>query len=207
MGWLFIEKYWSTSNAPDDITYSAFKKEVTKGNVKDITITGLDIKGSYIQPKDKKFKTYLPYEDKELPAFLEQHNVEVKATPSTQSPWLILILNGIPYLLIIGVHLLHPPSGAVWAVNQAFSFGRSRAKLLTENRVKVTFDDVAGVEEAKEELKEVVDFLKYPKKYQALGARIPKGVLLLGAPGTGEDTSGKSYCRRGRCPLLLYQRL
>jgi cell division protease FtsH len=200
MGYLFLEKYWTTTTAPDDINYSSFRKEVVKGNVKEITITRMEIKGTYVTPKDKKFKTFIPFEDPKLMEFLDQYNVDVKATPPTENPWWFYVFNFLPYLLLIGFIFLilrQAQSGG----SQAFSFGRSRAKLMTDNRGKVTFDDVAGVEEAKEELKEVVDFLKYPKKYQALGARIPKGVLLLGAPGTGKTLLGRAIAGEAGVPF------
>ncbi len=201
LGYVFLEKYWTATNAPEDITYSTFRKEVAKGNVKDIVVTNMEIKGVYIQPKDKKFKTYLPFEDPKLMEFLDQHNVEVKATPPSDTPWWLVALNFFPYLLLIGFIFLILRQAQTGG-NQAFSFGRSRAKLLTDNRAKVTFEDVAGIEEAKEELKEVVDFLKYPKKYQALGARIPKGVLLLGAPGTGKTLLGRAIAGEAGVPFF-----
>lgn len=202
LGYVFLEKYWTAANAPEDITYSTFRKEVEKGNIKEVTVTNMEIKGVYIQPKDKKFKTYIPFEDPKLMEFLDQHNVEVKATPPSDTPWWLVALNFFPYLLLIGFIFLILRQAQTGG-NQAFSFGRSRAKLLTDNRAKVTFEDVAGVEEAKEELGEVVDFLKYPKKYQALGARIPKGVLLLGAPGTGKTLLGRAIAGEAGVPFFF----
>lgn len=200
LGYVVLEKYWTSTNSPEDINYSTFRQEVEKKNVKEVTITHTEIRGTYIQPKDKKFKTYMPFEDAKLTEFLGQYNVEIKATPPSDTPWWLVALNFFPYLLLIGFIILilrQAQSGG----SQAFSFGRSRAKLFTDNRGKVTFDDVAGVEEAKEELKEVVDFLKYPKKYQAMGARIPKGVLLLGAPGTGKTLLGRAIAGEAGVPF------
>ena len=108
----------------------------------------MEIKGLYVQPKDKKFKTYVPFEDPKLMEFLDQHNVDVKATPPSDTPWWLVALNFFPYLLLIGFIFLILRQAQTGG-NQAFSFGRSRAKLLTDNRAKVTFEDVAGVEEGK----------------------------------------------------------
>jgi cell division protease FtsH len=201
IGYVFLERYIATSAGPEDVNYSAFIKEVTRGNVKEVTFTRTEIKGIFVQPKDKKFKTVMPFEDPKLSELLAQHNVEIKATAPNETPWWLIVLNFTPYFLLIGFIFLILRQAQTGG-NQAFSFGRSRAKLLTDNRAKVTFDDVAGVEEAKEELREVVDFLKYPKKYQALGARIPKGVLLLGAPGTGKTLLGRAIAGEAGVPFF-----
>ncbi|MDQ7822172.1 MAG: ATP-dependent zinc metalloprotease FtsH [Candidatus Eremiobacteraeota bacterium] len=201
LGFLLLERYRTSSTDVKDLNYSEFRKEVQSGNVKEVTISHTELRGILKTPKDAKFKTFIPYEDDKLAEFLESNSVVVKASPPTDTPWWYVALNFFPYLLLIGFIFLilrQAQSGG----SQAFSFGRSRAKLLTDNRSKVTFEDVAGVEEAKEELKEVVDFLKYPKKYQALGARIPKGVLLLGAPGTGKTLLGRAIAGEAGVPFF-----
>lgn len=200
VAYALLDKYWNTANNPEDINYSAFRKEVGNGNVREVTISNNEIKGIFVSPKDKKFKTFMPFPDEKLLEFLDTHKVEIKAKPPSDTPLWLVALNFFPYLLLIGFIFLilrQAQSGG----SQAFSFGRSRAKLFSDNRGKVTFDDVAGVEEAKEELKEIVDFLKYPKKYQAMGARIPKGVLLLGAPGTGKTLLGRAIAGEAGVPF------
>jgi cell division protease FtsH len=188
---IVVANYSKVTSPIKDLSYSEFKQKVETGKIKEVTyIDDRTIKGVLnkgMAKSEQQFKTIIPKgsEDKLLP-FLEQNKVEIKAKPPQETSWLMVAFSILPYLLLIGFFVLLFRQAQSAGGSQAFSFGRSKAKQLGDTKGKVTFDDVAGVEEAKEELKEVVDFLRSPSKYKSLGARIPKGVLLLGAPGTGK---------------------
>ena len=198
---LLMRVFMPASGATEPIPYSKFEAELEKANIREVTIANGEIKGEFKTPQGSKFKTYYGFrDDQALQDRLRDKGVQVTFVQVSETPWWYVVVNFLPYLLLFGFFILimrQAQSGG----SQAFSFGRSRAKLMSDNRAKVTFDDVAGVEEAKEELKEVVDFLKYPKKYQSLGARIPKGVLLLGGPGTGKTLLGRAIAGEAGVPF------
>ena len=163
--------------------FSEFVEAVEKGDVSEIIIQGRVIRGKL--RNDEHFKTFAP-DDPDLMRMLREKKVEISVRPEEGDPWYIAILvQWFPMLLLIGVWVFFMRQMQMGG-GKAMSFGKSRAKLLTENQHKVTFSDVAGVEEAKQELEEIIAFLKDPKKFTRLGGRIPKGVLLVGAPGTGK---------------------
>ena len=149
----------------------------------------------------QRFSTYTP-NDPTLVDTLVRHNVQVKAEPLEEAPWYVTVLaSWFPMLLLIGVWIFfmrQMQSGG----GKAMSFGRSRAKMVTQEETKVTFADVAGVDEAKEELQEVVDFLSNPKKFTRLGGRIPKGVLLVGSPGTGKTLLARAVAGEAGVPFF-----
>jgi cell division protease FtsH len=167
----------------EEIIFSDFIEQVDKGQVSEVTIQGENIFGTLAN--GKTFKTYTPKESGLVPK-LQQKGVKIAAKPSEESPWYMTVLvSWFPTLLLIGVWIFFMRQMQAGG-GKAMSFGKSRARLMSDKTKKVTFEDVAGIEEAKAELKEIVEFLKDPKKFTRLGGRIPKGVLLVGAPGTGK---------------------
>ncbi|MCK4940935.1 ATP-dependent metallopeptidase FtsH/Yme1/Tma family protein, partial [candidate division WOR-3 bacterium] len=189
-----------------EIPYSLFLQELRHNNVTEVTITEKSIKGQLqtaIEVEEKgvfsEFTTLIPFEDPALAEELVKYNVEV--TVKQKSGWGGIIVSILPWLLLIGVWVFfirQMQSGQ----NRALGFGRSRAKVLLENRLNVTFKDVAGVDEAKEELTEVIEFLKAPRKFTRLGGRIPKGVLLLGPPGTGKTLMARAVAGEAGVPFI-----
>jgi len=181
------------------LSFSEFLQVLEKGQVKEVTIQGSDIKGTLAE--GKSFTTYAP-EDPRLVERLTEKNVSITAKPKDESPWyLSALISWIPMLLLIGVWILfmrQMQSGGT----KAMSFGRSKARLMTQDKMKVTFADVAGVDEAKEELEEIIEFLKEPKRFTSLGGRIPKGVLLLGPPGTGKTLMAKAVAGEAGVPFF-----
>jgi cell division protease FtsH len=187
-----------------DVPFSEFVASVDAGKVKEVVIRGQEITGKYVDSagKDKKqFKTYAP-DDPDLVKNLRAKNVRITAKPMDDNPWyMTLIVSWLPMLLLIGVWIFFMRQMQAGG-GKAMSFGKSRAKLLTESTNKVTFADVAGIEEAKEELQEIIAFLKDPKKFTRLGGRIPKGVLLVGSPGTGKTLLAKAIAGEAGVPFF-----
>ena len=183
-----------------DITFSQFIAQVDKGKVRDVTISGNEIRGHFFD--GASFQSYAP-QDPNLVSRLQQKGVNITATPPNgSSPSLLgILISWFPMLLLIGVWIFfmrQMQSGS----GRAMGFGRSPASLLSEKRGHITFNDVAGVEEAKEDLVEVVDFLKDPSKFQKLGGRIPRGVLLVGPPGTGKTLLARAVAGEANVPFF-----
>lgn len=182
------------------ITYSKFTEQVQAKQVKKVTFQGDQVKGELVS--GQPFVTTVPTNDTTLWPVLKANNVETAVTPTDNGMSLLSILiNWFPMLLIIGVWLFfmrQMQSGG----GKAMGFGKSRAKLLTERQGRVTFEDVAGVDEAKDDLKEIVDFLRDPQKFQRLGGRIPKGVLLVGPPGTGKTLLARAIAGEANVPFF-----
>ena len=182
------------------VSFTEFNREVVQGAVKKVSIQGNEIHGEL--STGQAFVTYAP-DDPNLVQRMLDHNVSINVQPVDDGmPTLMSIfINWVPFLLLIGVWIFfmrQMQSGG----GKAMGFGKSRAKLLTERTGRVTFEDVAGVDEAKEELKEIVDFLRDPQKFQRLGGRIPKGVLLVGPPGTGKTLLARSIAGEANVPFF-----
>jgi len=182
-----------------DIIYSDFLSYVDKTQVTEVTIQGDNISGRLTN--GTAFKTYAP-KDAGVVALLKEKGVRISAKPADDSPWYMTILvSWLPMLLLIGVWIffMRQMQGGG---GKAMAFGKSRARLVTDKSKKVTFADVAGIEEAKAELQEVIDFLRDPKKYTKLGGRIPKGLLLVGQPGTGKTLLARAIAGEADVPFL-----
>jgi cell division protease FtsH len=179
------------------ISYSDFLSLVETGSVMQVTIQGDHISGVSSQGE---FKTFAP-KDPELIKLLRSKGVKISAKPEEDSSWFQVFLSWVPMLLLIGVWIFFMRQMQVGG-GKALSFGKSRARLMTEAQEKVTFDDVAGIEEAKEELEEIIEFLRDPKKFTRLGGRIPKGVLLVGAPGTGKTLLARAIAGEAGVPFF-----
>ncbi|WP_018265907.1 MULTISPECIES: ATP-dependent zinc metalloprotease FtsH [Methylosinus] len=183
-----------------DITFSELLTQIDQGRVHDVTIAGNEITGHFSD--NRPFSTYAP-NDPSLVQHLTAKNVAISARPPADgNSWLMtLLINGLPLIAFLGVwiFLSRQMQGAG---GRALGFGKSKAKLLTETQGRVTFEDVAGVDEAKEDLQEIVEFLRDPQKFQRLGGRIPRGVLLVGPPGTGKTLLARAIAGEANVPFF-----
>jgi cell division protease FtsH len=186
-------------NPAREYHFTWFVQELDRGNVREVTIAGSHVSG--FLTSGERFTTYIPMEDPELLSTLRKKNVVIRGEPGGPSTWVSVLLSWFPFLLLIGfwIFFMRQMQGGG---NRAMSFGKSRARLLTPHQKKVTFKDAAGVDEAKEELKEVIEFLKEPYKFQKLGGKIPKGVLLVGPPGTGKTLLARAVAGEANVPFF-----
>ncbi|MCY3690014.1 MAG: ATP-dependent zinc metalloprotease FtsH [Gammaproteobacteria bacterium] len=189
----------------ETVVYSEFIREVNSGRVQSVEFSGINLTG--IRNDNSRFRTTLPSigDDRLLDDLLENGVEVVGREPERQSIWAQLLVAGFPVLIIIALFFFfmrQMQGGGVGGKGGPMSFGKSKAKLLGEDQIKVTFADVAGVDEAKEDVKELVDFLREPDKFQRLGGRIPRGVLMVGQPGTGKTLLAKAIAGEAKVPFF-----
>ena len=197
---LLFNLFTFQGQAPDEeVKFSEFMAKVEQGDIREVTIRGSHLTGLF---KDgRPFKTYT-VEFPEMVKLLRDNHVAINARPLEDSPWYVtLLVTWGPFVLFLALWFFLMRQMQVGG-NKALSFGRSRARLLTEDRKKITFSDVAGIDEAKEEVVEIIDFLKDPHKFQKLGGRIPKGVLIIGPPGTGKTLLAKAIAGEAAVPFF-----
>ena len=202
---LTVFNNFNQPTSAEQLDYSEFIREIQQGNVTEVTISGVNIVG--LKNNGTRFNTIRPYlDDPKLIDDLLSHNVRVRGQePEQQSIWTQLLVASFPILIIIAVFMFfmrQMQGGGVGGKGGPMAFGKSKAKMLSEDQVKVTFADVAGVDEAKEDVKELVDFLREPDKFQRLGGRIPRGILMVGQPGTGKTLLAKAIAGEAKVPFF-----
>ncbi len=197
---LVVAVQTNRTSAVQQLTFTTFLDQVQAGKVKKVTITGTEVRGDYKETQDG-LQTLIPTNYPDIYNLLREKGVDVTIKDASSGNWVSILANIVPFVLMIGIWVFlmrQMQSGG----NKAMSFGKSRARLHSSQHKKVTFKDVAGVEEAKEELQEIIEFLREPQKFQKLGGRIPKGVLLIGAPGTGKTLLARAIAGEASVPFF-----
>ena len=187
-------------NNQSDVIFSEFMDQVESGKISEVTIQGDRVSGKYID--GSSFQTMTPSKDQDLVRVLREKGVRIVVVPPEQTSWYMnILISWFPMILLLGIWIFfmrQMQSGG----GKALSFGKSKARLMNEDKNKITFKDVAGVDEAKEELHEIIEFLKEPQKFNKLGGKIPKGVLLVGPPGTGKTLLAKAIAGEANVPFF-----
>jgi len=197
---LLFQLFNKPQNQSNSITYSEFWSSVEKGAINKVSIQGEEISG--VGQDGRPFKTVAP-SDAGLIPMLRDSDVDISVKKPEETPWyLTIFISWFPMLLLIGVWIFFMRQMQMGGKGGALSFGKTRAKLQGEGEVKITFKDVAGIDEAKEELEEIIDFLRDPQKFTKLGGRIPKGVLLAGSPGTGKTLLARAIAGEAGVPFF-----
>ena len=195
-----FNQYSSVSGSGQQVDYITFNNDVISGKLKEVHIDGREIKA--ITKNNNSYVTYVPYEDPKLMDILNVNHVPTYGTPADKPSLLLTILiSWFPMILLIGFWFFMMRQMQGGGKGGPLSIGKSKAKMLTPDQIKTKFTDVAGSEEAKQEVTEVVDFLRDPGKYQKLGGRIPKGILMVGPPGTGKTLLAKAIA--GEANVLI----
>ena len=204
---------WNRDVSQVEVSYTVIRQQIDSGNIASVVIDDKDVRGEFKQQvpitekgqvrEAKRFRVWLPAEDASLPDKIWEKNpgIEVKSKGEKSNWGGFLLTTFVPIIFLVGIMILMMRQMEAGG-NRAFSFGRSKAKLIMGDKPKVTFEDVAGADEAKEELQEVIEFLRDPRKFQKLGGRIPKGVLLLGAPGTGKTLLARAVAGEADVPFF-----
>jgi cell division protease FtsH len=197
--WVVVKS--NTGDKPKDFSFTEFTDHVEKGDVKDVTVVGgAEVSGT-LKKDNASFKTTIPGNFPDIYKSLIDKGVTVHIKDNSGGAWMTWLSNGLPLIILLGFWIFfmrQMQSGG----NKALSFGKSRARLLSTQQKKITFKDVAGVDEAKEELHEIIEFLREPQKFQKLGGRIPKGVLLVGPPGTGKTLLARGIAGEANVPFF-----
>ena len=196
-----FESFNSSDNSGRMEDYTSFVREVQSDQIQEVVFDGKVING--VKKNGERFLTVMPLNDPAIIDSLLSHNVRASGTkPEEQSLLLSIFVSWFPMLLLIGVWIFFSRQMQGGSKGNPLSFGKSKAKLLSENQIKTTFDDVAGCDEAKEDVVELVDFLKDPTKYSKLGGRIPRGVLMVGPPGTGKTLLARAIAGEAKVPFF-----
>ncbi len=200
VGWRFVAQNMAASHEKT-ISLTNLQDDAEAGKIASITVNGVQATGTYKDSKDGTFSTTIPANYPDLYKDLRSHGVNVSIKDQSSSLWVSMLLNLLPIAVLLALFLFmmrQMQSGG----NKALSFGKNRARLLSMQQKKITFKDVAGVDEAKEELKEIIEFLREAQKFQRLGGRIPKGVLMVGPPGTGKTLLARAVAGEANVPFF-----
>jgi len=198
---LFVVVHTTQGPKDQSLTFTEFVAKVEAGAVDKVTITGNEVHGTYKSNPNASLHTFIPVNYPDIIKQMQERGVNVEIKDNSSSGWVSILINASPFIVVIAFWIFmmrQMQSGG----NKALSFGKSRARLHSTQQKKVTFKDVAGVEEAKEELQEIIEFLREPQKFQKLGGRIPKGVLLVGPPGTGKTLLARAIAGEARVPFF-----
>ena len=187
-------------NSQSEVIFSEFMNEVESGKITEVTIQGDRISGTYLD--GRSFQTMTPSKDQDLIRILREKGVRIVVVAPEQTSWYMnILISWFPMILLLGIWIFFMRQMQAGG-GKAMSFGKSKARLMNEDKNKVTFKDVAGVDEAKEELREIIEFLREPQKFNKLGGKIPKGVLLIGPPGTGKTLLAKAIAGEANVPFF-----